>query len=227
MTTRSRLTCVGAFILASFVAAVATADTIDKRTTFSFNTPVAIPGVTLPAGSYLFHVVDTDTTRDVVQVLSADGKTPYAMFFTLPIWRSETSPDPELTFIETAADMPHAIRAWWHPGESLGYEFMYGREQARLLAKGSGTPVLSVATPPPVWTEPEWIPPTEVEDHEIASPGPIAVAEAPAVEPVFEPEAPYEALPTTDSPVTILVLTAIVLIGSAAATQLIVRRKRT
>src|SRR5689334_11586218 len=111
MTTRSGLTCVGAFILASFVAAVATADTIDKRTTFSFNTPVAIPGVTLPAGSYLFHVVDTDTTRDVVQVLSADGKTPYAMFFTLPIWRSETSPDPELTFIETAADMPHAIRA--------------------------------------------------------------------------------------------------------------------
>ena len=224
MTTRSRLTCVGAFLLASFVAAVATGDTIDKRTTFTFNTPVAVPGVTLPAGSYLFHVVDKDT-REVVQVLSGDGKTPYAMFFAMPIWRSAASADPELTFIETAADMPPAIRAWWYPGDTIGYEFLYGRDQARRLAEGSGTPVASIETTPPVWTEPLWVPPAFFEPTPPAAAPEVTVAAPPEEAAPAEAEAiPYEALPTTASPLTVMVMTAIVLVAAAAAMQLFAHR---
>ena len=223
MTIRSRLTCVGAFLLATFVAGAAMAATIDKRTTFTFNTPVAVPGVTLPAGSYLFHLADTENTRDVVQVLSADGKTAYAMFFTLQTWRAEPAKDPELTFIETAADMPNAIRTWWNPGESIGYDFLYPREQARLLARGSGLPVLGVETLPPRWTEPVLVPPFTEEEVAVAvAPEAVVVAEEP---PAVTEVPAVEELPTTASPTSVLLFTAITLMAWAAGLQLIAHRR--
>jgi hypothetical protein len=225
MTTSSRLTCVGAFLLASLVALAATAATIDKRTTFTFNTPVAVPGVTLPAGSYLFRVADVDTHK-VVQVLSGDGKIPYSMFFFVEAWRPTPAVDPELSFIETAADMPHAIRTWWHPGESIGYEFLYPREQARLLARGSRTPVRSVERE---LTEPAWIPPTFFEPEAPALTAP-ALEPAPIAEPATAVEvepAPVEELPTTASPLTVMLATALILVALAASMQLFATRKRT
>ena len=226
MTTRSRFTCVGAFLLASLVAVAAAAGTIDKRTTFTFNTPVAVPGVTLPAGTYLFRIADVDTHK-VVQVLSGDGKIPYSMFFFMEAWRSTPAVDPELSFIETAADMPHAIRTWWHPGESIGYEFLYPREQAERLARGSGTAVRSVETEAPIWTEPKWVPPTafEAEPPEVTLAEPAATEVAP-VEP--EPEAAVvEELPKTASQLPVILATAIILVALAGAMQLFTTRKRT
>jgi len=46
MTTRVRLISAGACLLASVVVVATAADTIDRSTTFTFNTPVAIPRVT-------------------------------------------------------------------------------------------------------------------------------------------------------------------------------------
>jgi len=223
MTIRSRLTCVGAFLLASVVAVAAAADTVDKRTTFTFNTPVAVPGTTLPAGSYLFRVADIDS-HNVVQVLSGDGRTPYAMFFALQTWRSTPTAEPDLTFIETAVDMPHAIRTWWYPGETIGYEFQYSREQARLLALGSGTTVASIDTNVPAWPEPTWTPPTAVAPAE-----PAAVAPAPVEEPAA---ADLESVPSVElsksgSPLTVMLATAIVLVAFASALQFFAIRKRT
>jgi hypothetical protein len=224
MTNRSRFTCVGVLLLASLVvAAAAAAGTVDRRTTFTFNAPVAVPGVTLPAGRYLFRVATYDT-REVVQVVSGDEKTPYAMFFVMPAWRPVPATDPELTFIETAADMPHAIRTWWHPGQSNGYEFLYPREQARRLAVGSGTPVL-VVEDVPAWTESEPLiaeiaPLTEP----VAEQAFVAPEEAPVIEPVNEPAAPVEeTLPTTASPTSVLLAVAIASIALAAAMQLTTR----
>jgi hypothetical protein len=123
----------------------------ERRTLFTFSGPVAIPGVTLPSGQYLFRLAST-TRRDVVQVLSGDGKTPYAMFFALPAQRQDVPANPEIRFMETAAGMPAAVRTWWYPGDRTGWEFVYPKEQARLLAKGTGQPVLTTVaetTKPP------------------------------------------------------------------------------
>ena len=78
-----------------------------------------------------------------MQVLSADGKTPYGMFFSLPAERFESASTPEVQFMETAAGMPRAIKAWWYPGERNGYEFMYPKDQARRLAQGASQPGLT------------------------------------------------------------------------------------
>ena len=83
-------------LLTCLMGASGSAQTYDKRTVFTFSGPVALPGVTLPAGQYVFRLADPAGDRKVVQVLSADGKTPYGMFFSLPAERFEPASTPEV-----------------------------------------------------------------------------------------------------------------------------------
>jgi LPXTG-motif cell wall-anchored protein len=133
-------------LLACVMETPSTAQTLDKRTLFTFSGPVSMPGVTLPAGKYLFRLANPDTGRSVVQVLNADGTTPYGMFFAMRAERFEPASTPEVRFMETAAGMPAAIKTWWYPGERSGYEFVYPKEQARRLAQGATQPVLTTQT---------------------------------------------------------------------------------
>lgn len=99
MTTSLRMSC--AIALLTIVAGAASAQPVDKRTLFTFNQPVALPGVTLPASTYLFRLANPDTSQNVAHVLSADGKKAYAMFFVsrqrkLPIVRGAAGQNPSL-----------------------------------------------------------------------------------------------------------------------------------
>jgi hypothetical protein len=135
-------------LLACVLEGTGSAQTYDKRTVFTFSGPVALPGVTLPAGQYLFRLADPIDNRNVVNVLSADGKTSYGMFLSLPAERFEAASTPVVRFMETATGMPAAIKAWWYPNERSGYEFMYPKDQARRLAQGAGQPVLTTHAQP-------------------------------------------------------------------------------
>jgi hypothetical protein len=137
------LTSLVASALAVLSAVPAQAQTIDERTYFTFSAPVEVPGKTLPAGKYLFRLADPDTGRRVVQVLSADGKQVYGMFFSVSADRPVAAPAPEVRFMETPADQPVAIRTWWSPGNRIGREFIYPKDQARRLAGGAAEPVLT------------------------------------------------------------------------------------
>jgi hypothetical protein len=213
-----------ALALAWLTAAPAFAQLADHRTFFTFSSPVAIPGVTLPAGKYLFRTADG--RGDIVQVLSADGKTPYAAFFIYRVNRSEPAGDPEVRFMETAAGMPHALRAWWYPGVRSGYEFVYPKEQARLLAKGTQTPVLTTAsaalapTPPAVLeVSPSGKETPVAENATAAQPtgeelkGEIAPPSIAVAEPVLEARA---ALPRTASAMPLVGLAGLMLLVAAA-----------
>ena len=127
-------------VLASIIATPATAQPADKRTVFTFSAPVALPGITLPAGQYEFRIVDITGSRNVVQVLSADGRDVHAIFLTRRVDRMDYPSEPEVSFLETAEGMPAALKAWWYPGERTGYEFVYPKDQAYRLAHGSGQP---------------------------------------------------------------------------------------
>src|SRR5262249_31699523 len=137
----TRLAGIGVAVL--MTATVAQAQPEDKHAYFTFNRPIALPGTTLPAGRYLFRIVDTQTSRKVIQVLSNDGKKPLAMLNTIMDERSEPTKDAEVSFIETPKDAPSAVKTWWYPGERTGYEFIYPRAQARALARSSGSQVLT------------------------------------------------------------------------------------
>jgi hypothetical protein len=129
------LASVCVFAMLAFTSTATHAHTTDNRTYFTFSGPVTLPGVTLPAGTYLFR--NPDTSRRVVQVLSDDGMTAYAQLLTIPAERLDAPKEPEIQFMETAEGNPPAIKAWWYPGNRIGWEFIYSTEQTQRLAKGS------------------------------------------------------------------------------------------
>jgi len=142
-------------MLAWCAAGVARAQELrsDRATYFTFSQPVTLPGVTLPAGKYLFRLADSAVNRTIVQVFNADGSKLHAMFLTIPASRSEASDDPEIRFYESPQTVPFAIASWWYPGMTTGWEFIYPREQAGTIAKNSTTPVLTTAQAESVTTD--------------------------------------------------------------------------
>lgn len=127
----------------TLTAVTAQAQPSDYRTYFTFSAPVTLPGVTLPAGTYLFRLADPDTGRKVINVLSGDGKQSLAMLHTIPNQLRDAPQNPEVRFMEAPANMPLPVKAWWYPGKAIGYEFIYPRGQALALAKVTSEPVLT------------------------------------------------------------------------------------
>jgi hypothetical protein len=62
-------------VFVCLAAATVSAQPLDKRTLFTFSGPVTLPGVTLPAGQYLFRLADPDTSSKVVPVLTTQAQT--------------------------------------------------------------------------------------------------------------------------------------------------------
>lgn len=106
-------------------ASAQTNTTWDDKSYLTFSGPVSLPGVTLPAGRYLFRFPSRNTSRSVIQVLSGDRTTVYGMFQTVPTRRLVTAHDPEVTFKEAPANVPPSVAALFQPHGRTGYEFMY------------------------------------------------------------------------------------------------------
>jgi hypothetical protein len=130
--------CAFAMLAGSMVTTAYAQGTSDHRTFFTFSQPIHLPGVTLPAGTYLFRLVDTG--HNVVQVSSEDGEQTYGLFFSIPSERPDVAWTPEVQFHETPAGWAPAVKAWWYPGERTGHELIYPKEQAERLAEGGSQP---------------------------------------------------------------------------------------
>lgn len=198
-------------------------NTSDKRTYFTFSQPVALPGVTLPAGTYMFRLADDTTTRKVIQVTNKQGTESYAMLHTMPVYRPDAPRDPEVRFMETASGAPRAVRAWWQEGERTGYGFIYSKEQLaalnRSVASTEPAPIAPAADADAAAGEPIAEGPFEGPDV-VDGPGlpadeaelQVAQAQEPpqpvAAEPAPAPrqETTRETLPQTASPLALLLL---------------------
>jgi len=131
---------------AMLLAATSTsAQTVADRTTFvTFSAPVSIPGAILPAGTYTFKLADSPANRNIVQVFDKDQMKLYATLLAVAADRTQAEGDPVVTFKETAADRPPAVRFWYYAGERSGSEFIYPKSQAIAIASASGESVMSV-----------------------------------------------------------------------------------
>jgi len=100
------------------------ADESDELTYFTFSSPVELPGLALPAGTYIFEHPDINSVH-VVQVLSQDGATVYGTFLTIPVNRTKETFSPSVRFEEQTVGAPPAIKSWFYPGRMTGDEFIY------------------------------------------------------------------------------------------------------
>jgi hypothetical protein len=153
--TAASTVCLIALMGAVFTPTVK-ADEWNRKTTVTFSAPVEIPGVhlvgwgVLPAGTYVFKILASQTDRHIVQIFSQDEKTVYATILAIPNYRLKATDKTVITFRERPAGEPEALRAWFYPGRNWGEEFVYPKAKAMVLAQTTKTPVLFTATEIPV-----------------------------------------------------------------------------
>jgi hypothetical protein len=133
----------GAVVLGATLAAAQGPPT-DKNTVVTFSAPVSLPGVTLPAGSYLFKLADSQVNRNIVQVFAEDRSKIYATILAIPAERNEPADETVITFSEAPANSAPAVRYWYYPGDKRGQEFAYPKAQALAIANAAQTSVLAV-----------------------------------------------------------------------------------
>jgi hypothetical protein len=143
---------VGAMIFCFALVALAfpsgaKSDEWNKKTTVTFSAPVEIPGAgaqVLPAGTYVFKLLDSQSNRNIVQIFNERQDHLFSTILAIPNYRLRRTDKPVITFRERAAGAPEAVRAWFYPGSHWGNEFVYPKTRALELAKLTNLPVLAM-----------------------------------------------------------------------------------
>jgi hypothetical protein len=218
--------------LCVLVVPTSSADDWNRETVVTFSGPVEVPGVgaqTLPAGTYVFKIVDSLSDRHIVQIFSQDKTHVFTTILAIPNYRLKTTDKTVITFSERPAGEPEALRAWFYPGRAWGEEFVYAKSRAVELAKETNQPVLetpieltaapieALKTAPVEAVDPKGEPvelakvvetPPAPAAEPVAAAEPVTVA---AAEPVAEP------LPKTASPLPLIALIGLLTIGAGFA----------
>jgi hypothetical protein len=207
-------------VICAFVVPTARADDWNRKTVITFSGPVEVPGVgqhNLPAGTYVFKILDSQSDRHIVQIFNQDETQVLTTILAIPNYRLKTSDKTVITFRERPAGEPEALRAWFYPGHEWGEEFVYAKSRAIELAKETNTPVLAtgteLATAPveALKTAPvEAVAPTgePIELAQVVEPPPVAATQPATV-------ASNELLPKTASPLPLIALIGLLTIGAA------------
>jgi hypothetical protein len=124
----------------------ANADTFNKKTKLTFSQPIRVPGVTLSAGSYIFKLVDSQSNRNIVQIMNLRENKLYTTALAIPDYRLNPSSHTVMTFGETGSGCAPAVKAWFYPGDNTGSRFVYGKKEADEMAKSCMQPVPHVPT---------------------------------------------------------------------------------
>lgn len=130
----------------AILSPVLKADVWNQKTVFTFSGPVEIPGQTLPAGTYVFKLANSHSSRHIVQVFNKEEDRIFGTFLAIPHYQHRPSDKPIIKFDERAAGSPQAIKAWVFPGHNYGHEFVYPKNEALALAKANNATVPSMPT---------------------------------------------------------------------------------
>jgi LPXTG-motif cell wall-anchored protein len=239
-------TAFGLGLMGVVLSPVAKADEWNRKTVMTFSAPVEIPGVhlkgwgILPAGTYVFKILDSATDRHIVQIFNKDQTVVYATILAIPNYRLQATGKTVVTFRERPAGQPEALRAWFYPGNNTGEEFVYPRAKAMELAKTANTAVLFTAVEIPV----EVAEPIKTADHPVV----VQLKQAPvmAIQPTGEevevaqvvtpPPAPAamqaepvqvaeaQQLPKTGSELPLIELLGLLALGGAWTLRLVQKR---
>lgn len=209
----------------------AIADEWNKKTIVTFSALVELPGIVLPAGTYVFKLLDSQSNRNIVQVLNANETQVFATILAIPNYRLIPTDGTVLRFEERPSNTPEAVRAWFYPGDNFGQEFVYPKKRGAELAEAASVPVLTGAlptapTPDAFFKEPVITITPEKNVVEVAkvtepiqpeaAPPVLALTPPPPLEPVKE-------LPETASPIPLLMLIGLGSLWLAGALRAVAR----
>jgi hypothetical protein len=131
------------------MANVLAAQPSNKKTKVTFSGPFEIPNphsktgvMTLPAGSYIFTLVDSAADRHIVRVTDMQGKV-MSTILAIGDYRLNASSKTVMYLGESAAGRPVALKSWFYPGDNYGNRFIYPKVKAQELAVQTNQPVPS------------------------------------------------------------------------------------
>lgn len=197
------VTALALAVIAVLAGRVTAQETNTQEKTFlTFSSAVEMPGITLQSGTYVFKLADS-ASRNVVQVWDGDEKRMLGHWTFVQAERPRVTSDTVVMFKETREGSTPAVQYWYFPGERIGKEFLYPKDQAERIAARTGatvrsdeaiaaasaaaaqssSPDVSAAAPAPEPVEPA------LRDEPVAE-APAAVAAVPAPAPAPEPAAP-------------------------------------
>lgn len=228
-------------VLCILVVPAAMADDWNRKTVITFSGPVEVPGVgaqTLPAGTYVFKILNSLSDRHIVQIFNKEETHVFTTILAIPNYRLKSTDKTVITFSERPAGQPEALRAWFYPGHEWGEEFVYAKSRAVELAKETNEPVLetplelssapidALNTAPVEAIDPKGEP---VELAKVVQTPPVVAAEpvvaaavvAAATEPVVVAAAH---LPKTASQLPLIGLFGLLMLGASFALSAISKR---
>lgn len=103
-----------------------------------FDRAVRVPGATLPPGEYLFALGTPIAGQVSIDIYAKVGDQLIAACLGI---ESRLRREHAGSIIEFPNTPPAALRAWFRQGNAVGFEFVYGSAEAKLLYLETGEPV--------------------------------------------------------------------------------------
>jgi len=204
--------------LCVLVAPQAKADDFNRKSIVTFSGPVELGGTgaqVLPAGTYVFKVINSGVNNHVVQISNQDETHVFTLIIAMPNYRLKSTSKSVITFSERPAGEPEALKAWFYPGREWGEQFVYERSKAIQLATESNEAVLS--TPAVIAAAPVEVlaaAPVEAVTPKGETVETAQVVEAPPAPAAVAAPVEVASLPRTASNLGLIGLAGIMLLGS-------------
>jgi hypothetical protein len=131
MISRKAFATLGLLLAFLIMLPVARASEADQATKLTFSQSVQIPGRILPAGTYWFIVSDPG----IVHIFNSDRSILYATLQTASAEHLKPVETTEIAFANRGPMQPEAIVTWFYPGQSIGHEFLYSKQDEKEIAQ--------------------------------------------------------------------------------------------
>jgi hypothetical protein len=126
-----KVASVGALFLGLVIGAagIARSDNASQHTNYiTFSRGVALPGVELAAGTYIFETPTNSMSNSIVRVSSRDRRKVFLTAYTKQVERPKNDNGKLVVTIgEAAPGSVPPVSAWFPIGESVGHQFVYGK----------------------------------------------------------------------------------------------------
>jgi hypothetical protein len=224
---------VGLFLLSSSIRA----DVSDKKTTVTFSGPVQVANTQLPAGTYTFKLLESQSDRHIVQIFNQDETHLIATILAIPDYRVEPAGKTVIKFAETSGgseasgtvpDSGIPIKEWFYPGDNMGQEFpVVAQPQVAAVqpepAAEQTAPPEALAESPEAAAQPEQPsePPQAAAPSTEESAAPEATPPQEEAAPAPEGQSAPEQLPQTASQMPLVGLIGILCLAVAASFRII------
>jgi hypothetical protein len=111
--------------MAVALAAPSGAGTWGQMDNINFSRAVTLPGVVLPAGSYIFEIANPNTSADVVRVINRGTGQVHFLGFTQRVKRARNARDEMVTLGEASRGQATPVTAWYPAAGTNGHQFLY------------------------------------------------------------------------------------------------------